>query len=193
MQRVQRRRWRDESSFFAGTADGANRAGRARNGDRRRRSSDRLPSSTPNRHKKLVIMRRDLHAPSNVERPRSIGVADGAGVVGALFAALCCAGIPVLVGGLSAVGLSFLRTDSILLPLLVTSLVLALWGLMRGRDVHGTAGPFLLGALAGLSLLLAVRGFHWLLWPATIALLLALAWNILWRRRLRDPRPAPHQ
>lgn len=116
--------------------------------------------------------------------------ADGAGVLGALFAALCCAGLPLIVGALSAVGLSFLRNDSILLPLLVASVVVALWGLMKGRDIHGSSGPFLLGSIGGLSLVLAVRGVGWLLWPGTALLVGAVLWNTVARRQLlpRSPR-----
>jgi mercuric ion transport protein len=123
--------------------------------------------------------------PARGEGTRVARVADSAGVLGALFAALCCAGIPVIVGALSAVGLSFLRTDALLLPLLVVSLVVALWGLMKGRDVHGSSGPFLLGTVGGLSLVLAVRGFGWLLWPGTMLLIGAVIWNLVARRRSR--------
>lgn len=121
---------------------------------------------------------------------RTARVANGAGVVGALFAALCCAGIPLIVGALSAVGLSFLRTDAILLPVLVASLVVALWGLMRGRDVHGLSGPFLIGTVGGLSLVLAVRGFRWLLWPGTVLIIAALVWNFVAQRRPRLWNPS---
>jgi mercuric ion transport protein len=121
---------------------------------------------------------------------RAARVADSAGVLGALFAALCCAGLPVIVGALSAVGLSFLRNDAILLPLLVISLVVALWGLVRGRDLHGSSGPFLLGTVGGLSLVLAVRGFGWLLWPGTVLLVGAVVWNVAARRRPALQPPA---
>jgi len=47
---------------------------------------------------------------------------DGAGVLGTTFAALCCAGAPFIVSALVALGLSFLRSDAILLPLMGVSL-----------------------------------------------------------------------
>ena len=40
--------------------------------------------------------------------------ADAGGVAGAVVAALCCAGTPVIVGALGAVGLTFLRRDAVL-------------------------------------------------------------------------------
>ena len=53
---------------------------------------------------------------------RTLRWQDGAGVLGALFAAFCCAGAPVIVTALAAPGLSALRRDSILWPLMLLSL-----------------------------------------------------------------------
>ncbi len=116
--------------------------------------------------------------------------ADGAGVLGAVFAALCCAGVPVVVGALSAVGLSFLRTDAILLPLLAVSLAVALWGLAKGRAVHGSAGPLVVGAVGSVVLAAAVLAVRPLLWIGTVLLIAAVAWNVVARRRPRSLRPA---
>lgn len=44
------------------------------------------------------------------------GTRDAAAVVGAVLAALCCAGTPVIIAGLTALGLGFLRRDGILWP-----------------------------------------------------------------------------
>jgi hypothetical protein len=40
---------------------------------------------------------------------RAVPAADGAGVLGAVFAVLCCAGTPLIVSALAGVGLSGLR------------------------------------------------------------------------------------
>ena len=72
---------------------------------------------------------------------KAIRFADGAGVVGAVFAALCCAGLPLIVSVLASVGLSFLRTDAILLPLMALSLAVALWGFWDGCRMHGRQDP----------------------------------------------------
>jgi mercuric ion transport protein len=50
---------------------------------------------------------------------------DGGGVLGAVFAALCCAGTPLIVSGLATVGLSALRLDAIPWPLMLVSLGVA--------------------------------------------------------------------
>ena len=56
-----------------------------------------------------------------------MGIADVAGVLGAAAAALCCAGTPFIVAGLTALGLSFLRRDAILWPIMIASLGVAQW------------------------------------------------------------------
>ena len=69
--------------------------------------------------------------------PRALRLVDGSGVLGAVFAALCCAGTPFIVSGLAALGLSALRSDAILWPLMLVSLGVALWGFWQGRRLHG--------------------------------------------------------
>ncbi len=63
---------------------------------------------------------------------RSLSIADGAGALGAIVAALCCAGTPIIVGALGALGLGFLRKDAILWPVMLGALLIALWGFWRG-------------------------------------------------------------
>ena len=60
--------------------------------------------------------------------------AGGAGVIAATCAALCCAGAPIILSVLAAAGLSFLRTDAILLPAIAVALAIALWGFVRRRS-----------------------------------------------------------
>ncbi|MDE2150567.1 MAG: MerC domain-containing protein, partial [Gammaproteobacteria bacterium] len=52
-------------------------------------------------------------------------------VLGAVFAAACCLGLPVLLSALSAAGLGFLIHDAILIPLLIVFVTLNLWLLRR--------------------------------------------------------------
>ncbi len=112
-------------------------------------------------------------------------VADGAGVAGAVFAAFCCAGAPVIVGALGAVGLSFLRNDTILLPLLALSLALAWWGFAKGRAQHGAAGPLVVGVLGGIALVAGIlTPQKWLIGTGSVLLVAATAWNIAARRRM---------
>ncbi len=59
------------------------------------------------------------------------------GSLGSAFAAACYAGVPAVLGALSAAGLGFLVNDLILFPLLVLFLGLGLWGLWDGVARHG--------------------------------------------------------
>jgi mercuric ion transport protein len=84
----------------------------------------------------------------------SIRAADAAGAFGAIIAALCCAGTPIVVGALAAVGLGFLRRDAVLWPVMPLSLTVALSGFWKWRALHHNPGPLLPGivgvaALAG--------------------------------------------
>ena len=119
---------------------------------------------------------------------RAARYADGAGVLGASFAALCCAGTPLIVSALAAVGLSFLRKDAILWPLMFASLAVALRGFWRGRRLHGSSGPLLLaiaGAAALVSGVVFIHGFpaKQVIWSGAVGLLLATLWNVTMRQR----------
>ena len=118
--------------------------------------------------------------------PRSVSIADSAGVLGAILAALCCAGTPIIVSALAGVGLSFLRKDAILWPLMLGSLAVALWGFWRGLRMHHKAGPIVLGFLGAVSLALGVVVVHGppamqMIYGGSVALILATGWN-MWKR-----------
>src|SRR5262245_52418350 len=83
-------------------------------------------------------------------------VADWAGVFGASFAALCCAGTPFIMAGLAAMGLSFLRRDAILWPLMIASLLVALGGFLRDTRFHLRRGPLVLAVVASATLVAGV-------------------------------------
>lgn len=132
------------------------------------------------------------HPAPPAARPAAVGratrLADGAGVLGAVFAALCCAGTPIIVSALAAVGLSFLRNDAILWPLMFGSLAVALWGFWRGRQVHGSAGPLGLAAAGAAALIAGVVFIHGfpakqVIWAGAAALVAATLWNVSLRRR----------
>lgn len=113
---------------------------------------------------------------------------DSGGVVGAVFAALCCAGTPFIVSALAAVGLTSLRKDAILWPLMFVSVAIALWGFWRGKEVHGSAGPLVLAVLGALGLIAGVVFIHGfpakqVIWAGAAALLAATFWNVYARRR----------
>jgi mercuric ion transport protein len=115
-------------------------------------------------------------------------IADWAGALGASFAALCCLGVPFIVAALTAVGLGFLRSDPILWPLMIASILVALWGLWRGRRIHATPWPFALGLVAGVVLVAGVIFVHGspakeLIYFGSAALIAASLWNVTARRR----------
>ncbi len=126
------------------------------------------------------------HPAAPTVRSRSVGravrLADVAGALGAVFAALCCAGTPLIVGALAAVGLSFLRRDAILWPLMFTSLGVSLWGFWSGRRTHRATGPLVLataGATALVAGVVVIHGFpaKQVIWAGAAALVVATLWN----------------
>lgn len=86
--------------------------------------------------------------------------AGGAGVIAASCAALCCAGAPIILSVLAATGLSFLRSDAILIPIIAAALLVALWGFWIGRQLHGSWGPFVLGLVGSVALVAGVVFIH---------------------------------
>ena len=109
---------------------------------------------------------------------------DKIGVLGSVFTALCCLGIPALLSILSAVGLGFIINDAILLPLLVVFLVVTVLGLISGKRRHGKSWALLLGVISGLVILafLFVH-FNQTLVQAGMAGLIASSLLNLWLQR----------
>jgi mercuric ion transport protein len=106
----------------------------------------------------------------------------GGAVVAATCAALCCAGAPIIVSVLAATGLSFLRDDAILFPVIAIALAAAMWGFWRGRAAHGANIPILIGALGAIALPLGVVVLHGVIAKVFIGvgavlLLIATIWN----------------
>ena len=127
---------------------------------------------------------------SRTERPTggAARVADAGGVLGAVFAALCCAGTPFIVAGLASLGLGFLKNDAILWPLMLTSLIIALWGFWVGRRLHGLNGPLsiaVVGAIALVAGVIFIHGFPAMqvIWGGVAAMIGATIWNVVARRR----------
>jgi hypothetical protein len=108
--------------------------------------------------------------------------AAGAGVVAATTAALCCAGAPIIVSILAATGLSFIRDDAILLPVIVTTLVIAIWGFWKSRQRHRRNGPLAVATMGAISLVWGVVWLHgaiakWAIGIGTAFLLVTAIWN----------------
>jgi mercuric ion transport protein len=123
--------------------------------------------------------------------------ADSAGVIGAVLAALCCAGTPIIVGALAATGLSFLRKDALLWPVMLLSLLIALLGFWQGYRMHRALAPLALGIVGAVSLASGVIIVHGppamtMIYAGAVLLVVATLWNIWARRRVSLPRPAAH-
>jgi mercuric ion transport protein len=108
---------------------------------------------------------------------------DKLGTGGSLFAALCCLGTPAILAFLAAIGAGFLVNDLILLPLLAVSLFVALWGLEKGREVHGDKRPLWLGTLSAMLIPAGIFVGAWLVAAGAILLITASVWNVVARRR----------
>ena len=107
--------------------------------------------------------------------------------MGAIVAALCCAGTPLIVSALAALGLSTLRKDAILWPVMLASLLLALWGFWRGFRLHGNASALALGVAGALILATGVIFVHGpaampMIYGGAVALIAGTFWNV-WARR----------
>ncbi|MDP8972076.1 MAG: MerC family mercury resistance protein [Actinomycetota bacterium] len=104
------------------------------------------------------------------------------GSLGSAFAAACCAGIPAVLGALSAAGLGFLLNDLLLFPLLALFLGLGLWGLWDGVSRHGLRSVLVLGGI-GAALMVAGIVFQPLIYAGAAAMIGAALWNVLALRR----------
>ena len=115
--------------------------------------------------------------PGRLER-----IADWTGPFGSVFAALCCLGVPWLVAAVTAVGLGFLRKDAILWPLMIASVLIAVWGMWLGYRAHRSALPLTLGAASGVALVAGVIFVHGfpakeLIYAGSAGLIAASIWN----------------
>ena len=88
-------------------------------------------------------------------------------LIGTAITAACCLGLPIVLSGLSAIGLGFLIHDALLIPLFIGFVSFNLWLLYRTvnkQEVSATEtlSPFKLAAIGGgisiLGLLLSVAG-----------------------------------
>lgn len=106
------------------------------------------------------------------------------GSLGSSFAALCCAGVPAVLGALSAAGLGFLVNDLLLFPLLALFVGLALWGLGSGVARHGFQGILVLGWIGAALMVGGIFSLPALIYMGAIVMLGASAWNALALRQV---------
>ena len=117
-----------------------------------------------------------------------VQLTDVAGALGAIVAALCCAGTPLIVAALAATGLSALRKDAILWPVMLVSLAVAIWGYWQGHRIHHAWAPLIVGVIGAVSLPLGVIVVHGfpamqMIYGGAMLLVAATIWNIVARKR----------
>ena len=117
----------------------------------------------------------------------SLQLVDAAGAFGAIVAALCCAGTPLIVAALAATGLSALRKDAILWPVMLVSLAVAIWGYRQGHRIHHESAPLIVGVIGAVSLALGVIVVHGfpamqMIYGGAMLLVAATIWNIVARK-----------
>ncbi len=110
---------------------------------------------------------------------------DKIGVLGSIFTALCCLGVPALLSILSAIGLGFLINDAVLLPLLVIFLLITVLGLISGMRHHGKPWALILGVVSSLIVVgfLFIRFNQGLVQVGIGGLVLAGLLNVLFQRQ----------
>jgi mercuric ion transport protein len=110
---------------------------------------------------------------------------DKVGPLGTIFAALCCIGTPGLLAFLSAMGVGFLISDALLLPLLILFLAISMAGLYYSFKTHKNRWPVILGGISSLLILFFIYG--WFLKPLVYLGLVGLVgtsvWNLVLKKR----------
>lgn len=81
-----------------------------------------------------------------------------------------------------------LRADPILWPLMIVSILVALWGMWRGWRAHRNIGPLVLALIAGIALVAGVIFVHGfpakeLIYAGSAAIIAASIWNFVVRTR----------
>ena len=96
--------------------------------------------------------------------------------IGASFAALCCAGIPVALAVLSGIGLGFVINDLILFPMLFLSLGFSFHFMNINRKNYKNSNPFYI-AIASAVLILVGIFFRPFIWIGIAGFLGSTAWD----------------
>jgi SAM-dependent methyltransferase len=112
-------------------------------------------------------------------------------VAGAGVAFAACLGAPLLLSGLSVIGLGGTSRHAYLYPVFAGFVALALWTLYRSAHARAKPGPFWLGLTGGVAAaamlwLMVTEGYPlpwWLVYVALALLVAASIWDYIERRR----------
>jgi mercuric ion transport protein len=100
------------------------------------------------------------------------------GMIGSIFAALCCIGTPALLALLTSIGAGFLIQDMILLPLLIMFLAISIWGVQRSVSRHGNRMPRTVAVICSVVIVIAVWFSPPLVLVGLAGLIAASVWDI---------------
>ena len=101
------------------------------------------------------------------------------GLLGSLFALMCCLGFGPLIALVSAIGAGFLINDKILGPLLVLMLLMGAIGLIITKRLHRKIGPLALHIISALTVyVFTFQHFYKpLIWVGIMELVGASLWD----------------
>lgn len=94
------------------------------------------------------------------------------------FAALCCAGTPVLLAFLTGAGLGFLINDFILFPLLFISLGFMFYSITCNKKQHLSTKPLYVSIVGTTTILVGIF-VKPIIWLGIICLFVATIWDFL--------------
>lgn len=98
------------------------------------------------------------------------------GSTGAGIAGLCCAGFPLLLAGITGIGLGFIINDLILFPILFIALGFMFHSLYYNKKKHLSTIPIYIGILSTLLLLIGIFVTP-IIWIGIIGLFIASIWD----------------
>lgn len=110
---------------------------------------------------------------------------DKVGFLGSLFAALCCIGTPAILAFLVAVGAGFLINDYILLPLLVVSLIITIWGLTISYKTHRKSYCIILGIISAILIFSGIWISRFMVYLGLLGLVFSTVWNIYLKKHAK--------
>ena len=108
------------------------------------------------------------------------------GSLGSIFAALCCIGTPALLAFLSSIGVGFIITDKILIPLLVVFLGTSIWGVYKSSKFYGSKKSLILVIVSAIVVFTTIWFSKLLVYIGLAGLIAASVWDI-YLQKTRKP------
>lgn len=114
------------------------------------------------------------------------------GTGGIIATALCCLGMPAMIGFVSAIGLGFLINDFVLFPLLALFLGLKIYSSYKNKQRHKNKYPFMITLISAFilfpSLWIPVAGYI-----VVGVILIAAIWDVILIKKTKFQVAEEHQ